>query len=274
MQSRLMLATSCAPGEQMEAAMKQLNLVATRRDGFTLIELLVVIAIILILAAIALPVLAKAAAHARDVQCVSNMRQCAQGLLQYSGNYDGSFPCAYNYEDGWDTNWVKYTWREQILPFVAGALGDTPLEKITLPTEGRTIFKCSSRNIWPAGDPSWGDEKKAYSVYGMNAYISIWSNGAEFYNGQPRYTMVDSIDNTSDTILVSENEDGCWGLKPISDADPYTDTPGAFKPYHRNGRAPFAYCDGRVITMDERTSHEHDLYRWKMDKKNDLPLVP
>ena len=126
---------------------------ASGSGGFTLIELLVVIAIILILAAIALPVLARAAAHARDVKGVSNVRQCSQGLIQYSGNYDGCFPCAYNHDtnDGataWD-NWTRRTWRERILPFVAGGLGDVEPDVRELP-DGPSIFRCTARSLWPA----------------------------------------------------------------------------------------------------------------------------
>ena len=130
------------------------------RKGFTLIELLVVIAIILILAAIAVPVLARAAAHARDVKCVSNCRQLSQALIQYTGHYDGSFPCCYNTEDGWG-EWTKMTWREKILPIVAGNIGELRPEEYRLP-EDASIFKCSGRSLWPT-------PAGVQSIYGVNA---------------------------------------------------------------------------------------------------------
>jgi len=63
-----------------------------KHKGFTLIELLVVIAIIAILAAILFPVFAQVREKARQIACVSNLKQIGLGILQYSQDYDEHFP--------------------------------------------------------------------------------------------------------------------------------------------------------------------------------------
>src|SRR4051795_7344224 len=72
----------------------QRSLVQTqlRRRGFTLIELLVVIAIIAILAAILFPVFAQAREKARTASCLNNQKQIALAIMQYTQDYDETFP--------------------------------------------------------------------------------------------------------------------------------------------------------------------------------------
>lgn len=59
-----------------------------RNRAFTLIELLVVIAIIAILAAILFPVFAQAREKARQISCISNLRNQGTGLAMYTQDYD------------------------------------------------------------------------------------------------------------------------------------------------------------------------------------------
>lgn len=65
------------------------------KRAFTLIELLVVIAIISILAAILFPVFAQAKATAKQIACLSNMKQVGMATMLYLGDYDDMwFPVA------------------------------------------------------------------------------------------------------------------------------------------------------------------------------------
>jgi len=76
------------------------------QGAFTLIELLVVIAIIAILAALLLPVLAKAKENGRRTYCINSERQQALAVFMYVEDHGDILPpVAFASADGQITNW-------------------------------------------------------------------------------------------------------------------------------------------------------------------------
>lgn len=120
------------------------------RAGFTLIELLIVIGIIALLLAIAVPVVSRARAAAKQATCINNLRQLAGAFHLYAQQNNGLLP---------EPSATMLSWESSLLPF----------------TTTSAVFMCpSDSELFPAVGSSydWRDTENSTTTL---AGVSITS---------------------------------------------------------------------------------------------------
>lgn len=148
--------------------------------GFTLIELLVVVAIIAVLVAMLLPALAQAREKAKQVACLSNLRQIGLALAMYPSDYNGwamsAKPRPGPVGEDWASGWAWDVLRD------LGYVKDP------------RAFLCSSE---PLAALTWD-----YVSYGMN----YWTFG-DYTEGTSPQTVskISSFGNDSGLIVMADS---------------------------------------------------------------------
>ena len=135
------------------------------RIGFTLIELLVVIAVIAILAALLLPVLARAKERGKRVSCLNNLRQLGMAALIYAGDNGDTVPPAsgnvYPVQIG-QNDIALDVWKQMGL-------------SIDQTNGGASVWCCPDRPGFPKFDPGYKQFLIGYQYYGG---ITNWINSS------------------------------------------------------------------------------------------------
>lgn len=204
--------------------------------GFTLVEILVTIGIVVVIAAILLPVLARARDRARTTTCAGNLRQIGLALNMYVKDHNNTHPPSGDPTD-------NCSWVDVVFPYA----------------KSEKIFECPSalhgKYVPGCKEPEEGD---GYTEYFNGSYVLNL-----FRNNPTNPIRTYRIHNPADAIWVSEGANR-FGFEYVPDTynlNTASIQTKSFQFRHNRG-ANNLFVDGHVkwLSLDAMTKKE--LWAW------------
>jgi len=236
--------------------------------GFTLIELLVVIAIIAILAALLLPVLSRAKATARGIQCLNNNRQLMVAWRMYVSESADHLPSSkggpyqwmggdLNYDPDNASNWDPSVdiMKSPLWPYCGknAAIFKCPSDNSAVRVNGTTYPRVRSVSMlnWVggrgAGDGGPADMGWSNTQFGTTpGEYRVYYGMSDLLTPGPSMTFVfvdEPMDRINDGFFVTDMLTYPTTTRDICD----------YPAQYHNGGASFAFADGHSQVQHWKT---------------------
>lgn len=192
----------------------------TKATRFTLIELLVVIAIIAILAAMLLPALSRAREKARQVSCLSNLKQVSLGMLMYAQDSQEYMVSGSGYQGN------SQNWQLKMTPYITD----------------KNVYTCASR----------GESIQSYGGTGPFGYANLYFGYAHPWRGGVTLGVISA---PSATALTHDGNhpavDGARGAVPkvCKGFNPCCTTTITADHFYHSGGSNLTFWDGHAAWM-------------------------